>query len=69
MWGCGVWVRDYCSAGCAWWAGGEAEFETSVAHSHPLPMIPEEVPHLCLALYHLIYLIALLKNLCGLLLD
>lgn len=32
--GFGVWIMDYCTAGCAWWARGEAQFEASVAHSH-----------------------------------
>lgn len=62
MWGFGVWLRDYCTAGSAWWGGGKAEFEVSVAHSHPLLMIPKKGPHISLTLYHLIYLIALLKK-------
>lgn len=40
VWGFRVWIKDYCTAGCAWKAGGEAELE---AHSHPLLMIPKEV--------------------------
>lgn len=44
VWRFGIWIRDYCTAGCAWWGGGKAEFEVSVAHSHPLLMIPKKSP-------------------------
>lgn len=40
--------------------------DASVAHSHPLLMTPKVGTQLTLGVYHLRYLIALVKNFCGL---
>lgn len=70
LWGFGVWVRVYCPVGCGWWAGGEAELDaSSVAHSHLLLMTHKKGLQLTLGLYLQRYLVALVKSLCGFLLE